>query len=235
MDHFTPADTMNATNFLREIVQPDGSADLHFLMPVTGFEFQGQPVTPRGFDHLYGLYLTVDATHPAGQVGGIFSSLNVTLRADPLNDAGAASVSATSDPSFANGTAHDIILATGTMVSAAVSLNPTTGTRNADDVVAMTPTFAGDILLDNSIRPGSMLEIKTTTPAADFEVIPDQFDGTTIDLVNGGTAVVTLDPQDTILLPNIPPDALHLTGGMKFILGHLGDGFYKPDQRIQGS
>ena len=48
MDHFTPVDTMNASNFLREVSQPDGSAVLHFLMPVTGFEDNGQPVTPPG-------------------------------------------------------------------------------------------------------------------------------------------------------------------------------------------
>ena len=64
MDHFTPVDTLNASNFLREVVQPDGSAVLHFLMPVTGFEYERQPVTPTGFDKEFGLYPTIDATHP---------------------------------------------------------------------------------------------------------------------------------------------------------------------------
>jgi hypothetical protein len=230
MGHFTPVDTMNANSFLREVVQPDGSAVLHFLMPVTGFDYQGHPVTPRGFGEDYGLYLTIDATHPAGQVGGIFSSLNVTLWADPFNDAGAASVSRTNDPSFSNGTAHDIILATGTMVSASVSLDAT-GTRSADDVVSMTPTLAGTLLLDGSIKPGSLLEIKTTTPSGDFFTYTDQPGETTVDLVQDGAATVTLDPQGTILLPNLPPDILDLSGGPSFIHGSHHDGHGHHDQR----
>ena len=64
MDHFTPVDAMNSSNFLREVALSDGSSTLHFLMPVTGFEYNGQPVTPPGFDQEYGLYLTIDAAHP---------------------------------------------------------------------------------------------------------------------------------------------------------------------------
>ena len=48
MDYFAPVDTLNASNFLREVAQPDGSAVLHFLMPVTGFEYNGQPVHRDG-------------------------------------------------------------------------------------------------------------------------------------------------------------------------------------------
>jgi hypothetical protein len=48
MDHFTPVDTITTSNFLREVIQSDGSAVLHFLMPVTGLEENGQPVTPPG-------------------------------------------------------------------------------------------------------------------------------------------------------------------------------------------
>jgi hypothetical protein len=230
MDHFTSTDTLNASNFLREVAQPDGSAVLHFLMPVTGFEYNAQPVTPAGFDKEYGLYLTIDATHPAGQTGagGVFSSLNVTLWADPKNDAGTPSVSETSGPTFSNGVANDIVLATGTMVSASVSLDPTTMTRSADDVVTMTPTLEGTVLLDASIKSGTLLEVKTTTPPADFETIP-QPDGSTIFLVNDGTAQITLDPQGTILVPNITHAHLHLADFPRFIHGnhdghHGGDG-----------
>jgi hypothetical protein len=48
MEHFTPVDTMTTSNFLREVALPDGSATLHFLMPVTGFENHGQPLMPPG-------------------------------------------------------------------------------------------------------------------------------------------------------------------------------------------
>jgi hypothetical protein len=235
MDHFTPVDMLNANNFLREIAQPDGSAVLHFLMPVTGFGDNGQSVSPLGFDKEYGLYITIDATHPAGQTGGVFSSLNITLWADPQNDAGTPGVSATSGPSFFNGMADDIVLATGTMVSASVSLDPTTMTRSADDVVTMMPTLEGTLLLDGSIKSGSLLEVKTTTPPADFQTIP-QPDGTTIFLVNDGTASITLDPQGTILVPNITPEHLQLADVPRFIHGdhghHGGDGRGRLDSAI---
>jgi hypothetical protein len=218
MDFFTPVDTLNASNFLREVSQPDGSAVLHFLMPVTGFQDNGQQVAPAGFGKDYGLYVTIDATHPAGQtgVGGLFSSLNLTLWADPKNDAGTPNVSETSGPSFSNGMANDIVLATGTMVSASVSLDPATMTRSADDVLAMTPTLAGTLLLGESIQSGSLLEVKTTTPPADFSTIPQQ-DGTTVFLVTDGTAQVTLNPQGTILVPNIIHDHLRLADVPRFI------------------
>jgi hypothetical protein len=218
MDHFTPVDTINTSNFLREVAQPDGSTVLHFLMPVTGFEDNGQSVSPAGFDKEYGLYLTIDATHPAGQTGGIFSSLNLTLWADPKNDAGTPGVSETSGPSFSNGMANDIVLATGTMVAASVSLDPTTMVRSADFVDSVTPTLEGTLLLDGSIKSGGLLEVKTTTPPADFQTIP-QPDGTTIFLVNDGTAQITLDPQGTILVPNITHAHLHLADFPRFIHG----------------
>ena len=66
MGHFTPVDAMNSSNFLREVVLSDWSSTLHFLMPVAGFGYNGQPVTPPGFDQEYGLYLTIDAAHPPG-------------------------------------------------------------------------------------------------------------------------------------------------------------------------
>jgi hypothetical protein len=221
MDNFTPVDTLNASSFLREVAQSDGSSVLNFLMPVTGFENNGQPVSPSGFDKEYGLYLTIDATHPAGSTAGVFSSLNLTLWADPKNDAGTPGVSETSGPSFSNGMANDIVLATGTMVSASLSLDPTTMTRSADDVVTMTPTLEGTLLLDGSIKSGTLLEVKTTTPPADFQTIP-QPDGSTITLVTDGTAVVTLDPQGTILVPNITSDQLQLADVPRFIHGDHG-------------
>jgi hypothetical protein len=41
MDQFTPVDTMDASNYLRAAITPSGTGsvgNLHFLMPVTGFE-----------------------------------------------------------------------------------------------------------------------------------------------------------------------------------------------------
>ena len=137
MDHFTSADTLDVSNFLRGVTQSNGSFVVNFLQPVTGLESNGQPVMPPGFDKDYGLYLTVNAsgisTLPSGSVES-FSGMNVTLWADPLNNDGTPSVSESSNPSFSNGTANDIVLATGTMVSASMMFDPTTMQRGADFV-----------------------------------------------------------------------------------------------------
>ncbi|MGA9011805.1 MAG: hypothetical protein WB509_04875, partial [Acetobacteraceae bacterium] len=84
----------------------------------------------------------------------------------------------------------------------------------------------GTLLLGGSIKSGTLLEVQTTTPPADFQTIP-QPDGTTIFLVTDGTASITLDPQGTILVPNITPERLQLTHAPRFIHGghnreHIG-------------
>jgi len=82
----------------------------------------------------------------------------------------------------------------------------------------MTPTLAGSLLLHGSIQPGTMLEEKLTTP-------PDVFhtNGITgpgmINWVTGSSAVIALDPPGTILLPNVPPIALHGDHGLSFLHG----------------
>jgi hypothetical protein len=231
MDFFTPVDTLDTTNFLRAVIQPNLSSELNALLPVTGFENQGQPVTPPGFDKEYGLFLTINASVTANPNGSAntFNSLNITLWADPKNDAGTPSVSQTSDPAFSNGMANDIVLATGTMVSASMSLDPTTNIRSADFVDTMTPTLAGTVLLGGSIQPGTELEVKTTTPPDSFTSITPPGGGF-INLVDGGTAQVTLDPQGTILLPNITHEHLQLADVPKFIHGR-SDGHHGDDRR----
>jgi hypothetical protein len=225
MDHFTPVDTLNTSNFMREVIQPDLSSALHFVMPVTGFELNGQPVTPAGFDQEYGLYITIDATHPAGGsgVGGVFSSLNLTLWADPTHDDGTPGVSQSNDPSFSNpnGTANDVVLAIGTMVSASVSQDPD-GTKHADDVVRLTPTLDGTLLLHGSIKPGDLLEVKTDTPPANYFQSMPAADGTSIATITDGTAQMTLDPQGTIQVPNLTHDNLLLSEVPRFIRGRPG-------------
>lgn len=225
MDHFTPVDTMDVNNYLRAVntaISPTTSIDnLHFLMPVTGFENNGKSVTPEGFDKGYGLFLTIDGTSLGATPGGpatSFAKLDFTLWADPLNNDGTPSVSQTSDPAFSNGMTNDIVLATGTMVSASMHFDPTTMLRTADFVDSMTPTLAGTVLLDGSIKPGDLLEAKLTTPPDTFTSYP-QSDGSVIDVVDGGTAQITLDPQGTILLPNLTHTHLRLADLPQFIHG----------------
>jgi hypothetical protein len=220
MSLFAPVDTLDTSTFLRAVVQPGGAETLeHILLPVTGLENNGQPVTPKGFGSLYGLFLTIDATAAAG----IFTSMNVTLWADPKNDAGTPGVSVNSDPAFSNGMAHDIVLATGTMVSASLSLDPATGIRHGDFVEGLTPTLAGKVLLHGSIQPGTLLHEQLTTPPTAFQSLP-QPDGTTVNLVTDGAAQVTLDPQGTMLVPNISLANLDLDHGPQFLHGRDGGG-----------
>jgi hypothetical protein len=218
MSLFAPVDTFDTSTFLRGVVQPGGAETLeHILLPVTGLEHNGQPVTPKGFGSLYGLFLTIDATLAAGS----FTSMNVTLWADPKNDARNPGVSETSDPAFANGMANDIVLATGTMVSASLSFDPATGIRHGNFVESLTPTLAGSVLLHRSIQPGTQLHEELTTPPTAFNTFAPG-DGTTVNTVTSGAAQVTFDSGATILVPNISPAILHLAHGPMFM--HGGDG-----------
>jgi hypothetical protein len=196
MSSFSAVDNANASTFLRSVNQSDGSFSEHLLMPITGFENNGLPVFPKGFDKAYDLYLMIDATGK----GVTFDSLNLTLWADPKANDGTPSVSKTNDPAFTNGTRGDIALATGTLVSAHLSLDAA-GARHADFVETMTPTFAGTILSDGSLKAGGLLEEQLLTPPAAFTSSP-QPDGTTITVVNGGTAKIDVPSFDSVQYQN---------------------------------
>jgi hypothetical protein len=218
---FTPVDTFDTSTFLHSVIQPNSAFALQWVMPVTGFESNGQSVTPLGFDKEYGLYLTIDASGVLGTNGApnLYTSLNVTLWADPKNDAGTATSTVQDGAKFSGNTANDIALATGTLVSASMSIDPATMTRSATYVEDMTPTLDGTLLLHGSIHQGSHLTERFTTPSDTFKAIPQtDGSGTTVDLVNGGMATVTLssadgDPQTV----SIPSDALQLPHGLRFI------------------
>jgi hypothetical protein len=85
---FMPVATLDTTTYLHAVT-PEGSFDLEWLMPV-GLTDTGQPVEPPGFDQNYGLYMTIPASglsNPSPGVVESFNSMNVTLCADPKNDA----------------------------------------------------------------------------------------------------------------------------------------------------
>ena len=95
---FSPVDTLDTSTFLRSVVQTNNQFDLEWLMPVTGFENNGQGVMPQGFGQTYDLFLKIDASGIIGQtvpttIASKFTSINVSLWADPKNDAGTASSS----------------------------------------------------------------------------------------------------------------------------------------------
>ena len=223
---FTPADTLDGASFLHSVVQTNNSFDLQWLVPVTGLENNGQPVTPpSGFD----LFLTIDASGIIGQtvpttVASKFTSINVTLWADPTHDAGTASSTLDNGTSFSGNTANDIVLATGTMISGQMSVDPNTGVRMATDVEKLTPTLDGTRLLGGSIKPGDVLTEHFVTQPDEFQALP-QPDGTIVDLVNNGAATVTLtspsgDPATISIPSSTLSDALQLPHGLMFIHHH---------------
>ncbi|MBV9250575.1 MAG: hypothetical protein JO227_15165 [Acetobacteraceae bacterium] len=183
--------------------KPDNAFALQWAMPITGLESNGQSAMPPGYGKAYDLYMTIDASgilHTDG-TPPLYTSVNVTLWADPGADHGTPSSTVENGARFSNGQTNDIVLATGSLVSATMSINPTTGDRSATYVETMTPTLDGTILLHGSIPTGSQLTEQFTTPADKFQALP-QPDGTTVDLVNGGSATVTLNTGN-IMLPGL--------------------------------
>ena len=211
---FTPVDTLDTTTFLHSVVQPNKSFDLRWVMPVTGLESNGAPV---GLPPDYGLYLTINASGVVGQttptpIASSYNSINVTLWADPMNDAGTASSTVENGAAFSGNTANHIVLATGTMVSGKMSVDAD-GVRHATYVESLKPTLDGTLLLGGSIKQGDLLTEQFTTQPNEFQVVPPPVrpgdtSGNSVNLVNGGSATVTLSDQtgqgDTIFLRDIP-------------------------------
>ena len=155
---FTPADTLDGASFLHSVVQTNNSFDLQWLVPVTGLENNGQPVMPPGSG--ISIYFS-QSTHPESSVRqsrrqsqANSPASTSTLWADPKHDAGTASSTLDNGTSFSGNTANDIVLATGTMMSGQMSVDPNTGVRMATDVEKLTPTLDGTLLLGGSIKPG---------------------------------------------------------------------------------
>ena len=234
MDHFTSVDTLNISNFLRGTVTPTGpgtgSGTVNFLQPVTSLDSNGKQVVPAGFGKDYDLFLTINATTTNSLPGGAatsFTSMTAILWADPGSNDGTPGVSETSGPSFSNGMKNDIVLATGTMVSASMMFNPATMLRSADFVLSLTPTLEGSLLSGGSLRQGSLLEEKLTTPPTAFNLYP-QPDGGIIDTVTAGSGAVMLSNPDgsaadfmipDIMIPDITQTHLQLGHGLQFIHG----------------
>jgi len=196
MDSTTPIDTANASTFLRSVNQADGMFSEHFLMPITGVENNGKSVMPKGFLDDYDLYLSLDATGK----GPVFDTLNVTLWADPKGNDGPVSVSKDHDPSFASGSKGDIMLATGTKLSASLAQD-STGTRHANFVEMLMPTELGSKFSEGALKAGSLLQERLTSPPSTLSSIP-QADGSTINLLNGGTAKIDFPVADAVQYSN---------------------------------
>jgi hypothetical protein len=195
------ADTINVTTYLHAIHPADGSFLLDQLLNITGFQLNGQPVTAPGFGSTYGLYFRINST---GQtIGGIttYNTINISLMADPGDNDGPISASATGI-SFSNtgptGAADDFTLGTGALISASLAFNPATMAINAHYLESFSPSPGEIGFFDNSVF--SELDIALTTPLQLLQTLPPGSDGTFIQLVNGGTGQVTSVPEPASII-----------------------------------
>jgi hypothetical protein len=142
--------------------------------------------------------LAVGTTTPAFQ----YLSGTVRLMADPGHDDGALS-STTAGLFFANGTANDITLATGSLVSGTYTFSPAAGIRSIGDFVETLQPAAGEgVFFASPTSANDLIEEVLTTPAAAFapgggaSFVPDPFDaGLQYSLINGGAATAAIDLQ----------------------------------------
>jgi len=175
------ADTMVRQEFLRSVVQPDGSFVASRILVITGFSLNGNPVTPAGFGSSYGLYFDiVDTGVDHLPVSISFASSDFILKADPGDKNG--QVSATpAGIGFANsgptGTADDITLATGSLVS------PLTGLGGAVPATFKAAAGQGGFFVSPTLD-GSVLLESINTIFGQLIVTP-QPDGTSITTIDG--------------------------------------------------
>ena len=185
------ADTIFLTSFLRDVGQPDGTGAAHYFSVVTGFGLRGSSVSPAGFGSQYGLYFDITDTHTSGPPPEIlrFSSIDISLRADPGNRNGPA-LATVGGVDFANtgptGQADDVTLATGSMVTSFSNLDVTTGVLTAGEVETFRPSAGQTGFFSSPLLDGStFLDILASNPA--MFVSTPQPDGTTITTFNGFT------------------------------------------------
>jgi hypothetical protein len=192
-------DQFDTTTYLHSDVAADTSFSERLILQVNGFELNGAPVELPGFGTNYGMYFVIDATGhvPANGVAS-YDTMHIALMVDPGNNDGTLS-STEQGVGFVNGTGGDFALASGTLESAGIQVDPD-GTRHPDFVQKIEPTEAGEKIFGASLDPSSLLQELLTTPGG--PQIFDEGGGKTVDVVNGAgatglpaTGVVALDPQ----------------------------------------
>ena len=205
------ADGINAAHYFQAVVPASGPFPETFIEPVRTFTLGGAAVSTPGLNGTpgaagsYGLYFTYQANFEF--VGGVptFHSLNVALKADPGNNNGTVSSTASGvafSNSGATGTADDVTLATGALFSATLALNVATGTRNAHFLDSFQSVAGEGGFFVTPLTGFNLLEAFLTTPASVFSTAPGP-NGSTIQMVNGGTSVFDVqvpEPASLLLL-----------------------------------
>jgi hypothetical protein len=214
------ADTIDATHYtysIGPIANPSPVIyAVNFLEQITGFTLNGAPVATPGLNGTpgaagsYGLYLTMQTQTQAIGPPNTYQYLSghVALMADPGNNDGAAS-STLSGLTFANtgptGTADDITLATGSLVSGHYALNPAPGIRSIADFVQTFQPAAGEgAFFVTPVSPHDLIDVIPTTPTSAIQSFPDPSDPTLqFNVLNGGSTVIDFtvpEPASLLLL-----------------------------------
>jgi len=183
------ADTVDVQTYLSALVQMNGISTFKQVLQVTGFELNGKQVTAPGLNSSYGLYFNITGVSQMGGGPATYSNLDLSLIADPGNNNGVLSATMPGGLAFTKGVSGDIVLGSGTLVSATLGLD-SGGVRHAHYVETFAPVSGEDAFF-GAIWP--RLDIVLTTPGPNFAAIR-QPDGTIINLVNGGIGQVTLAP-----------------------------------------
>ena len=144
---------------------------------ITGFSLNGAPVTPAGFDTNYGLYIHITSTfsfpiNAAGVTIGpsTYTALNFSLVADVGHDDGTLATSAAAIGfSNAAGVANDVILATGSLVSATNTADPD-GTRHGFQTTTFVPSAGETGFFVDPSTPSFFVASGTSAPNA-FSVV----------------------------------------------------------------
>jgi hypothetical protein len=196
------ADRITVSNDLYAVVQPDFSFTAHQFLPVTGFTRNGATVAAPGLGSSYGLYFEISGTGSQPPGSFTYHTLNIALKADPGNLDGTL-VATASGIAFTNtgatGAADDVVLATGTLSSAALKFNPATGVRNAHYVETFTPVPGEAGFFGAPLDDAALLDIQLTTNPNVFTSAAGP-NGTTVNFVNGGFGAAQFVPEPASLL-----------------------------------
>src|SRR3954470_3700250 len=206
------ADSIGMTTYLYALAPPSGETPETFIFTVNGFKLGTTDVTPAGLGTNFGLYLTADVSVTAANQ---YTKFNIALKADPGNLDGTPSATAAHGASFSNtgstGTADDITLATGTLLTGSFGLqaNGQLGAHFTQTFVP-SPGEAGVFLgpLGNHVQ---LEETLFNTATSRVQTTLD--DGSVLTLVNGG--ISTAD----ILVPEPASSSLVLIGLLGLVYG----------------
>lgn len=209
------ADAISVTNYIRTTNVNDlatlrqtfsGSQ----IQTINGFTLGGAPVTAPGLNSSYGLYFRINPAgsfpiNAAGAVVGppVYSLLDMQLVADVgYDDGGVVNNLAGIGFSNAAGVGNDVVLATGSLLSASLGVSPT-GTRNAHYVTTFRPVASEFAFF---VQPGFNVnwEEFLNSPASTFQVF--RLDPLTVLNVVGadggstGTAQLVPEPGALVLM-----------------------------------